>query len=91
MSIFRVQARFEFLECTQKAEPLLFSMVPLILTFNFDLILGSFLSFQGSNGCFGLEEGLKTFSGSSHIAEQLLFPMLPSILIFDFDQIWGCF
>ena len=31
-------------------EQLLFPIVPLILTFDFDLILGSFLTFWGPNG-----------------------------------------
>ena len=34
------------------AEQLLFSIVPSIPTFDFDLILGSFLTFWGPNGLF---------------------------------------
>ena len=38
------------------------SMLPSNLTFDFDLILGSFLTFWGSNGLFlGLEKTLKLF------------------------------
>ena len=33
-------------------EQLLFSMIPSILRFEFDLILGSFLAFLGPNGLF---------------------------------------
>ena len=33
-------------------EQLSFSMLPSILTFDFDLILGSFLTFWGPNGLF---------------------------------------
>ena len=63
-----------------------------ILTFDFDLILGSFLIFWGPNGLFlGLWKGSKTVLGSTHVVEQLSFSMLPSILTFDFDLILGSF
>ena len=40
---------------THVVELLSFSMFPSILTFDFDLILGSFLTFWGPNGlCLGL-------------------------------------
>ena len=41
-----------FLVSTHVAEQLLFSMLPLILTFDFALNLRSFLTFWGSNGLF---------------------------------------
>ena len=37
---------------THVVEQLLFSIVSSILTFDFDLILGSFLTFWGPNGLF---------------------------------------
>jgi len=37
---------------THVVEQLLFSIVPSILTFTFDLISGSFLTFWGPNGLF---------------------------------------
>ena len=37
---------------TYVVEELLFSVVPSNLTFDFDLILGSFLTFWGPNGLF---------------------------------------
>ena len=37
---------------THEVEQLSFSMLPSILTFDFDLILGSFLTFWGPNGLF---------------------------------------
>ena len=37
---------------THVVEQLLFSIVPLTLTFDFDLILGSFFTFWGPNGLF---------------------------------------
>ena len=73
-------------------EQLSFSMIPLILTFEFDLILGSFFYFWDSNGLFlGLEMGSKTVLGSTHVVEQLSFSMFPSILTFDFDLILRSF
>ena len=49
-----------------------------ILTFDFDLILGSFLTFGGRNGLFlGWEKGSNTVLGSTHVVEQLSFSMLP--------------
>ena len=50
-------------------EQLIFSIVPLILTFDFDLIFGSFLTFWGSNELFLVSDyGSKTVLGSTHIA-----------------------
>ena len=43
-------------------------MFLLILTFDFDLILGSFLTFGGPNGLFlGLAKGPNTVLGSTHV------------------------
>ena len=54
------------------------SMFPSILTFDFDSILGSFLTFWGPNGLFlGLGKGPNTVLGSTHVVEQLYFSMLP--------------
>ena len=53
------------------------------MTFDFDLILGSFLTFWGHNGLFlGLGWGSTTVFGSTHVVEHLSFPMFSSILIF---------
>ena len=47
---------------THVVEKLSFSLFPSILTFDFDLILGSFLTFWGPNGLFsGLVWGSKLF------------------------------
>ena len=57
-----------------------------IRTFDFDLILGSLLTFWGPNGLFlGLGQGAKTVLGSTYVVEQLLFSVVPSIMTFDFD------
>ena len=59
-----------------------------ILTFEFDLIFGSFLTFWGRNGLFLASGwGSKTVLGFTHVDEQLSFSMLPSFLTFDFDSI----
>ena len=80
------------MESTHVVEQLSFSMLPSILTFDFDLIFGSFFTFWGPNGQFlGLWKGSKTALGSTHVVEQLSFSMLPSILTFDFDLIFGAF
>ena len=50
---------------THVVEELLFSIVPSILTFDFDLILGTFFTFGGPNGLFvGSWQGSKTVLGS---------------------------
>ena len=59
-------------------------MIPSILTFEFDLILGSFLTFFGPNALL-LVLGL----GSTHVVEKLSFSMIPSILTFEFDLDFG--
>ena len=67
-------------------------MIPLILTFEFDLIFGSFFTFWGPNGLFfGLGKSPNTVLGSTHLVEQLYFSMLPLILTFDFELILGSF
>ena len=73
-------------------QQLSFSLFLSILTFDFNSIFGSFLTFWGPNGLFlGLWKGSKTVLGSTHVVEQLSFSMLPSILTFDFDLILGSF
>ena len=65
-------------------------MLSSILTFDFDLVLGSFLTFWGLNGQFlGLEKGSNTVFGSTHVVEQLLYSMFSSILTFNIDLNWG--
>ena len=53
---------------TDVSEQLFFSIVPSILTFDFDFILGSFLTFLGPIGLF-LELGLgfRNCLGSPHM------------------------
>ena len=73
-------------------EQLSFSMLPLILTFDFDLILGSFLTFWGPNGLsLGLGYGSTTVLRSTYVVEQLSFSFFLSILTFTFDLILGSF
>ena len=77
---------------THVHEQLSFSMFLSILTFDFDLILGSFLSYWGPNGLFlGLRKSSKTVLVSIHVVEQFSFCMFLSILIFDFYLISGSF
>ena len=67
-------------------------MIPQILTFDFDLLFGSFLTFWGPNGlCLRLRKSSKSVLGSAHIVEQLSFCMFSSIRIFDFYLILGSF
>ena len=66
-------------------QQLIFSLFPSILMFDFDLILGLFLTFLGPNGLFlGFGYGSITGLGSTYVGEQLLFCTFPSILIFVF-------
>ena len=75
---------------TYVVEQLSFSLFFSILTFYFDLILGSFLNFWGPNGLFlRLGKGSNTVLGSTHVVEQLSFSMFSSILIFEFYLILG--
>ena len=54
------------LESTHEVEQLQFCMFLLILIFDFDLILGSFLKFWGPNGpVSGVGVGFKNFFGVS--------------------------
>ena len=77
---------------THVVEQLSFSLFLSILTFDFDSILGSFLTFWGPNGLFlGLGKGSNSVLGSTHVVEQLSFSMLSSILTFYFCLIWGNF
>ena len=77
---------------TYVVEQLSFSLFFSILTFYFDLILGSFFTFWGPNELFlGLGKGSNTVLGSTHVVEQLSFSMLSSFLIFDFYLILGYF
>ena len=71
-----------FFRSTLVGEQLSFSMFPSILTFEFDLIFGSFLNFWGPNGLF-----LEIWYGSTTvlgllIAEQDMLSMSLSILAF---------
>ena len=53
---------------THVVEQLSFSMLPSILTFDFDLVLGSLLTFWGPNELFlGFWLGSETVLGSPHI------------------------
>ena len=73
-------------------EQLIFSMFTSVMTFDFDLILGLFLSFWSANGLFLRSVyGSKTVLRSTHIVEQLSFSMFLSILTFEFDLILGSF
>ena len=68
------------LGATHVVEQLSFSLFLSILTFDFCLILGSFLTFWGPNGLFlGLGSGSKTVLGSTHLVEQLVFAMTMTI------------
>ena len=75
---------------TYVVEQLSSSLFFSILTFYFDLILGSFFNFWGPNGLFlGLGKGSNTVLGSTHVVEQLSFSVYSSILIFDLYLISG--
>ena len=75
---------------THVVEQLSFSMLPSILTFDFDSILGSFFTFWGPNALFlGLAKGPNTVLGSTHVVEHFSFSSFLSILKFDFDLILG--
>ena len=66
------------LGCNYVVEQISSSLYFSILTFYFDLMLGSFLTFLGPNGLFlGLGKGPKTVLGSTHVVKQLSFSMLP--------------
>ena len=62
---------------THVVEQLSFSMLPSILTFDFDLILGSFLTFCGPNGLFlgfGFPNGL--FLGWGRVRQLFWGPLM---------------
>ena len=59
---------FESLDQAHIVKQLLFSIFPSILTFYFNSVLGSYLSFWGPNALFlGLGEGSITVLGSPNI------------------------
>ena len=61
---------------------LLYSLFPLARSFDFDLILGYFLTFWASNRLFlGFVYGSETALRSTHVVLQLSFSMIPPILI----------
>jgi len=67
-------------------------MLSSIVNFDFNSILGSFLTFLGPNVLIlGLDLGSKAILGSTHVVEQFLFGMIPSILTVKFDLILGSF
>ena len=83
-AILRIGIRFKLFwsllkYCNTVVEQILFCIFLSMLTFDFDLNLGPFLTFWGPNG-----QGLTTVFGSTHVVEQLSFSMFPSILTFDF-------
>ena len=73
-------------------DQLLFSMFSSIVTLDFHLILGSFLTFLGPNGLI-LESGYdsKALFVSTYVVDKLKFSMIPSILTFEFDLIFRSF
>ena len=70
---------------------LLFSLLPSILMFDFDLIFGLFLTFLALMGYFWCCGRIRKLFWGTHVEQQLLFSLLPSILMFDFDLIFGLF
>ena len=76
---------------THVVKHFLFSIVPSILSFDFNLIFWLFLNFCGPNGLFLGSMFKNCFCVSSHIVEQLSFSMLPWILTFEFDLIFFVF
>ena len=65
---------------THIMQQLLFSLFPLILMFDFDLILGLFLTCLVPNGLLlGSMWDSKTVFGSTHVVEQLSFCMFCQI------------
>ena len=78
------------MESTYVVEQLSSSLFLSILTFDFDLILGTFLTFWGPNGLFwGLGKGSNAILGSTYGVEQFSFSIFSSTLIFDFYLILG--
>ena len=63
---------------THIVQQLLYSLFPSIPMFDFDLILGLFLTFLGPNDLFlGSIWGSKTVLGSTYVVEQFSFSMIP--------------
>ena len=75
----QVSVQMQFLGTTPVVDQLSFSMIPSILTFEFDLILGSFMTFWIPNGLFlgSRLDKKKNFFWSTHVVEQLSFSMFP--------------
>ena len=74
---------------TYVVEKLSSSLFFSILTFYFDLILGSYFTFWGPNRLFlGLGKDSYTVWGCTHVVEQLSSSLLPSILTIDFGVIF---
>ena len=74
---------------THEVEKLLSSIFSSIVTFDFDLILGSFLAFWAPNGLIlGLGESSNAVSGSTYVVQQLSFSVIASILT---DLLFGHF
>ena len=77
-----------FLGFTHVVEQLLFSMCPLVTTFDFDLIFGLGLTFWlFTKLFFGSVYGSKSVLRSTHVAEQFLIFRFSSIPTFEFDLI----
>ena len=73
-----VQGSITALGSTHVVEQLTFSLFLSILTFTFDLNLGSFWTFWGPNRLFlGLGKGSYTVLGFTYVVEQLSFSLLP--------------
>ena len=77
-----------FFGSTNIVAQLSFSMLSSIVTFEFDLVLGLFLTFWGF---FVVEFGSKTISRCTRVVKHLLFSKFSSIPTFDFDLILGSF
>ena len=54
------------------------------MTFDFDLLLGNFLTFGALLGFFGGRNTLQNGFGCTNVVEQLLFSMFSSIITFIF-------
>ena len=68
---------------THVGEQLLFSIVSSILTFYFDLILGSFLAFWGPNGLFLGWIGLKAVWGLLILTSTFCFLSFALFLLYN--------
>ena len=71
---------------THVVEQISVSLFLSILTFDFDLILGSLFTFWGPNGLLlGLRKSSKTVLGSTHVVEQLSFDLILGLIL----SFWG--